>query len=353
MALPAAAAAERANLEFVAVGWPADAALPPGIARGPAVAAVPNNLARAALALPLALSRAHLDLFHAPAYTAPLLGSTPMVLTIHDVSYARRPEFYAYRSGRVRQWFYRRSAWRAAHIITDSEFSKREIVAAYGIPDSRITVVPLGVGPEFTRGSARSFAERPSIVRPYLLHVGDLHPRRNIEMAARAIVEVNRRRGPAAGPGVQLVCAGADSGSASVVKAVFAAAGQTDALRLTGPVSEADLLELYRGAAAFIYPSLYEGFGLPVLEAMACGTPVVALRAGSVPEVVGNAGILVDEGDERGLAEAVWRLLDQPERAAALGDRGAARAAAFNWSSTARATLAVYLACLRSSTAGT
>ena len=365
-ALPEAAQATNAPVDFVAVGTPAGSDLPASLTKGPGIANLPTNLARAVVSLPWAVGRAALDLFHAPAYTSPLVGTTPVVVTIHDVSYARRPEFYAHPAGHMRQWFYRRSALRAARIITDSVFSQREITAAYDVPASRIAVVPLGVGAPFTAGGERDPGPDPStrpneaaslrasgpglrtegVRQPYFLHVGDLHPRRNVEMAARAVVEISRGRAAAGGAPVQLVCAGTDSGSAAAVRAVFNGAGLPGAVCLTGAVSENELLALYRGASAFVYPSRYEGFGLPVLEAMACGIPVVALRAGSVPEVLGDAGILVDEGDDRGFIEALTSLLARRDLAVDLAERGAARARAFTWARTARETMAVYLDCL-------
>ncbi|MEW5982069.1 MAG: glycosyltransferase family 1 protein [Acidobacteriota bacterium] len=356
-ALPAAASEAAVRLEFVGVGAPSSDALPPSTCRGPGVLPLPTNLARAAVSVPLAVRRARVDLFHAPAYTAPLFGCTPVVLTIHDVSYARRPDFYPHGSGPMRQWFYRRSAWSAVRIITDSDFSRREIVAAYGIPASRIVAVPLGVGAAFRPaepdgrappggiGPASSLGTRlPAGVRaPFFLHVGDLHARRNLEVAARAVLRAIHGH---VHPDPQLVCAGTDRGSAASLRAVFEAAGRPDGLCLTGSVSEPELLALYQGATALVYPSMYEGFGLPVLEAMACGLPVVAARAGSLPEVLGSTGILVRPDDEGGFADALGLLLERPDRRAELRDSGIRRAAEFTWSRTARATLSVFLACL-------
>jgi glycosyltransferase involved in cell wall biosynthesis len=365
------------SIDFIAVDPPPGIELPPGTKSGPYCPGLPTNLARAAIALPLAVRRARLDLFHAPAYTAPLRGHTPVVLTVHDVSYARVPEFYAHRAGRVRQWFYRRSATRAARVITDSEFSRREIAAAYALPESEMAVIPLGVGAPFAPASADPAAILPSgIAPPYVLHVGDLHPRRDLITALRAVIAVRARAarrsgagrgGPAseelggvqgpppseiAGSSLRLVCAGTDRGSAAALRRFGAEAAAPDALVLPGPVSEGDLVRLYQQAVALVYPSLYEGFGLPVLEAMACGLPVVAARAGSVPEVLGDAGILVDGGDWLGVADALAVLLAGPERRAALRDRGLARAADFSWERTARRTLDVYRACLREAGSG-
>jgi len=334
------------DIDFVAIDPPPEVDLPPGTARGPGAVALPTNLARAALALPAAVAQAHLDLFHAPAYTAPLVGRTPVVVTIHDVSYVRRPEFYAHQSGFVRQWLYRRSALRATHVITDSAFSRQEIVAAYDISLADITVAPLGVGAPFSpAGPDIAVSLPPGVRMPYVLHVGDLHPRRDLMTALRAVLTVGQRQAPGT-PALQLVCAGQDHGAADALRLASADAGTENVLILPGQVSEDVLLSLYRRAVALVYPSLYEGFGLPVLEAMACGTPVVAARAGSVPEVVGDGGILVEGGDWPAMADAIETLLTDADRRRAQCERGLARAAAFSWDRTARQTLDVYRSCL-------
>lgn len=332
------------EMEFVAIDRAPGEPLPTGMTDGPRAAALPTNLGRA-VALGRSIGRAGLDLFHAPAYTAPF-SAVPTVVTIHDVSYARRPEFYAHRSGPLRQWFYRRSATRAIHVITDSEFSRGEIVEVYGIPASRITVVPLGVGLPFAPGEPADPEALPHGVRsPFVLHVGDLHRRRDLETALRAVVAANEQQRN--GSHLQLVAAGSDSGAGDDLRRLSRELGCEADLLLTGPIDEAVLLSLYRSAIAFVYPSLYEGFGLPVLEAMACGLPVVAARAGSVPEVVGDAGILASPGDVRAFAEAVRAIADHPDRRQDLAARGLARAAAFTWDRTARETVAVYRRCLR------
>ena len=140
----------------------------------------PTNLGWAAVGLPRAARRAAVDLIHAPAYTAPLYSAVPVVLTIHDVSYERHPEWYPYRRDRLRRAFYRRSARAASHILTDSEFSRSEIAAAYDIAPDRMTVAPLGAAAVFDQGGAVAASLPAGIVAPFLLHVGDLHERRNL-----------------------------------------------------------------------------------------------------------------------------------------------------------------------------
>ena len=255
---------------------------------------------------------------HAPAYTAPVGIRTPVVVTIHDVSYERHPEWYPYRRDRLRRAFYRASARSAARVMTDSAFSAAEIHAAYGIAPDRIAVVPLGVVPRFADGAPVA----SDVAAPFVLHVGDLHPRRNLTVVLDAVVALRRRGG--AGAGLTLVLAGIDRGLMEALRAQAAAAGAPEALAELGVVSDARLDALYRDAVALVYPSLYEGFGLPVLEAMARGTPVVASRASSVPEVLGDAGVLLDPGDTAGWTASLDAIIGQPDRRSGAGGRRAA-----------------------------
>ncbi len=327
------------EIEVLALGAPAEGGAPPdGVRAVPLRGTLPTNLGWTAVTLARAARRARLDLFHAPSYTAPPWGVHPLVLTIHDVSYERHPEWYPYRRDPLRRWFYRRSALAADRIVTDSQFSRAEIAAAYGIDPGRIRVVPLGVGPEFSPGDSVA-TPAPRVRRPYLLHVGDLHPRRNLPMVVRAFAAA-RAAGPFGDLG--LVLAGTDRGHATEVTREAQRAGVADAVLLTGPIDAPTLLRLYRSAALFVYPSRYEGFGLPVLEAMATGLPVIAARASSIPEVAGDAGMLVDAGDEHGFATAIRHLLEDPTTAAHYRSAGLARSASFTWERAAAATLEVY-----------
>ena len=331
------------GVRLVAVGAEPAQPLPPGIARLPVRARLPTNLGWTVASLPLALRRTRVDLFHAPAYTAPPWGVHPLVVTIHDVSYARRPEWYPYRRDPVRRAFYRRSALAADQILTDSEFSRSEIHAAYGIDPELIRVVPLGVGPPFRDGADPGSATLPPGVRtPFVLHVGDLHLRRNLETAIRAVGAVRTVDGPC----LQLVLAGTDRGIAQRLRRLGHQTGCGDRLRIVGRPDDDVLLSLYRRAAAFIYPSRYEGFGLPLLEAMACGAPVIASRAASIPEVVGGAGRLLDPDDVDGFSTAVTDVLEQPHVANAMREQSRRRAARFTWRRTAEATLEAYRGCL-------
>ena len=337
--MPALLALEDAP-ELVALGGRPDA-IPLQLERVAERAHPPTNAGWTLVGLPRAAAEAHVDVLHAPAYTAPFWSPAPVVLTIHDVSYERNPEWYPYRRDWLRRAFYRWSAQSADHVVTVSWFSASEIAATYAVPADRVTVVPLGVSPTFTSPNDGLPCTLPAAVTtPYLLHVGDLHERRNLALAVTAVVEARRHFG--ALPALSLVLVGTDRGTADALRALAADAGAPDAIVLLGSVEESVLRALYRCATAFIYPSRYEGFGLPVLEALASGTPVIASRAASIPELTGDAAILLDPDDDRGWTDAVIRVGTDEELRRELGTRGIARAALFTWARTARATMDVY-----------
>jgi alpha-1,3-rhamnosyl/mannosyltransferase len=325
------------GVTVVAIGAPDGAVVPPAIEAAPAAASLPTNAGWMLTGLPRAANRARLDLFHAPSYTTPFGGPRPLVLTIHDVSYERHPEWYPYKRGPLRRAFYRRSALAADRIVTDSQFSRDEIAAAYAVSRDAIDVVPLAAGPAFSRAAAATAA----VPGPYVLHVGDIHPRRNLPMVAQAIADIRGRS--RALRDLALVLAGVDRDTVAALEAIAAGApGGRPMLVAKGATPEAELIALYRGAAALVYPSRYEGFGLPLLEAMGCGTPVIAARSSSIPEVVGDAGVLLDPDDRSGWADAIERAIEDREWARSLADAGAARAALFSWERAARETLGVY-----------
>jgi glycosyltransferase involved in cell wall biosynthesis len=327
------------GVDLVALGGDR-ACVPDGVSHVEESPHPPTNLGWSLVGLPQAAQRARLDVLHAPAYTAPLWGTAPVVLTVHDVSYARHPEWYPYRRDVVRRAFYRRSARRARLVLTDSEFSASEIVAAYGIARERIAVVPLGVDARFSPSSTNGCELPQEIAGPFVLHVGDLHERRNLPTVVDAVVGARRHFGGAAA--VSLVLAGVDRGVGDALCAIAAEADVPEAVIRLGPVSEELLVSLYRCATALVYPSLYEGFGLPILEAMACGTPVIASRAASIPEVAGTAGILLDPLDVGAWTDAIVSVVNDDDRRGQMRANGLVRATDFTWARTARQTLAAY-----------
>lgn len=326
-------------LEIVALGGQPDL-LPAGVAYQAEPRHPPTNAGWILAGLPQAARRARVDVIHAPAYTAPWWAPAPVVLSIHDVSYARHPEWYPYRRDPVRRMFYRRSALVAAHILTMSAFSAAEITAAYGIAPDRITVAHLGVDRRFSPSGGDPAPAGHGVSRPYVLHVGDLHERRNLAMAVDAVAAARRAGGPAAS--LSLVLVGSDRGVWRALRAQAAAAGMPDAVVHLASVSEEELVNLYRGAEALVYPSLYEGFGLPLIEAMAAGTPVLASRAACIPEVTGDAAQLLDPSSTAEWTTAIGEVVGSSARRMQLRQAGLVRATAFTWARAARLTWDVY-----------
>jgi glycosyltransferase involved in cell wall biosynthesis len=327
-------------IDMVALGGDPDR-IPDGVERISGSAHPPSNAGWTLIGLPRTAARARVDLIHAPAYTAPFWAGVPVVLTIHDVSYEIHPEWYPYRRDWLRRYFYRRSAIAAARVLTVSAFSAAEIASAYGLPRSRIVVTPLGVHPAFGAGDPNLRIDLPANVTvPFLLHVGDLHERRNLPMLVDALLGARGHFGARAAP--SLVVAGVDRGVSEGLCAMAADRGAPGAVVALGPVDEEHLRALYRGAIALVYPSLYEGFGLPLIEAMASGTPVLASSEASIPEVLGGAGILLDPYDSAAWREAIIRIVNDESLRNDLRARGLSRAAAYTWQRTARLTLDAY-----------
>ena len=275
-----------------------------------------------------------LDLFHFPAYTASSRLPCRKVVSVHDVSYATHPEWYPHAAGKARQRFYRRSAERSDHIITISHFSRSEILRVYAVSPERVTSIPLASGLEAINGAPGW--DRRSTRRRYLLHVGDLHRRRNLLIAIEAFHMV------ASEQDLDFVFIGKDLGAAEAVRGHAARLGCAGRLHFLQDLPLEQMPPWYANAVALVYPSLYEGFGLPLLEAMQCACPVVASRAASIPEVTGDAAWLVDPLNAGEIAAGIGAILRQPETRELLVRKGKEQAARFSWKKTAAATTAVY-----------
>jgi glycosyltransferase involved in cell wall biosynthesis len=303
-------------------------ALAPGryaVARPPRALAHRAGHAWEQLALPLAARRARAIL--CPANLAPLAGRRNVVV-LHDVAPLREPGWYSELYVRYQRAVLPRIARGAARVIAPSAFSKREVVELLDVPEERVAVVPGGVDARFTpdADAARARAVLGLDGRPYVLTVASRTARKNLD-----VLDLAARR--LAARGVDVVAAGGD-------RPQFRDDGRAAraGVRALGHVDDALLPGLYAGAAAFVLPSLYEGFGLTALEALAAGVPVVAADRGALPEVCGDAAQLVDPTDAEALATALERALDDPRpwRAA-----GPPRAAALTWEATARGVDAV------------
>lgn len=305
-------------------------------------------LVRIPLTLSAELRRRPIDILHVQ-YTAPPLAPCAVVATVHDLSFEHLPETFTRRSRAQLRMTVRRTAKRAAHVIAPSEFTRRDLLETYGLDPSRVSVVPLaasdGFRPVADAREIERVRERYGIRGEYILAVGSLQPRKNLARLVRAYSSLRRERGRGNLP--QLVLVGKKAWLYDSILKTIEDEGIRDAVALTGYVSEPDLPALYSGASCFVYPSVYEGFGLPPLEAMRCGAPVITGDRTSLPEVVGDAALTFNPFDTDGLALVLARVLDDARLRAELSRRGLERARLFDWRRTARMTLQVYETTLR------
>ncbi|MFP4435760.1 MAG: glycosyltransferase family 4 protein [Chloroflexaceae bacterium] len=318
--------------------------LPALLGDQPAIQLVQTNVRPFSLAEQIALPRLaralQLDLLHSPYYIKPYAGlPCPSVVTIYDLLGLHLPQTLS-RQGRL---FYRVAmglAVRSSHrIITISCNAQEALIRAYNIPPERITVTPLAADARFcpqTEAAVAAVHAKYGLPARYLLYVGANKPHKNLERLVQAWACVTPQQ-----PAV-LLLAGHYDPRYPQVQQMAAAPGLRDRIMRIQNVAEADLPALYAGATAFVFPSFYEGFGLPPLEAMACGVPVICAHAGSLPEVVGDAAVTFDPYAVDELAAAIQRVLDAPALRVDLRERGLRRAQAFSWEQTARQTLAVY-----------
>ncbi len=295
-------------------------------------------------ALPLALLRCRADLLHGPAYVLPFLCPCPAVLTVHDLSFLTVPTAFRRSNRLYLSLSTRRAVRQAQRIIAVSAHTKRDLVRLLGVPPEKITVVHHGLEHEVFRPlpaeTVAAFKRQRGLPEEYILFVGTLEPRKNIPTLIRAFARLKREGNWPH----KLVIAGGRGWLFEEIFALVERLGLRAEVLFPGYIPFAEQPLWYNGAAAFVYPSLYEGFGLPVLEAMACGTPVIAANASALPEVVGEGGLLVPPCDERALAWALAEVLADADRRAELARRGRERAQQFTWPAAARATLAVYAA---------
>jgi glycosyltransferase involved in cell wall biosynthesis len=325
------------DVQVLAAGDPWTAATPNVSFRRLATA---NPFVRLGVELPLrSLGRAF-DVLHV-TYTSPIWSAVPVVVTVHDICFTTNPEWFSPRDLRVLNAVVPFSVRRAAHVITVSEDVRRRILERYSIPESRITTIPNGPGAG-AQPVAREDARRELAAaglertRPFLLAVGNLQPRKNLVRLLEAFGRIvqDRRHD------VDLLVVGPRRYRAQEV--VDAAARVHDRVAFTGYLSDRLLAAAYTCGVAFVFPSLYEGFGLPAIEAMAHGTPVASSNAGALPEVCGDAALLFDPYSVEAIAAALDRLLGDEELRARLGQAGLARAKLFDWTTSARRTVDVY-----------
>lgn len=294
--------------------------------------------------LPRQVRRLRVDLLHGPAFSIPAAASIPVVVSVPDLSFRLFPAYHPRGRRLYLDLVARVSLARARAVIAISESTKQDVCRVYGVPAERVYVTPLGVSERFyprTESEKAEFLSRLGI-GPFIYYQGTLEPRKNL----LTLVEAYRRLRQTGGLPHKLVLGGAPGWGHEAIREAVERYGLEEQVVFLGYVSSEESPDWYGAADLFVYPSAYEGFGLPPLEAMASGTPVVTADTSSLPEVVGEAGVMVSPGDATALAGAMGSLLGDRARLAELAQAGRERALSFTWSATAEATAEVYRRCL-------
>jgi len=300
-------------------------------------------LIRIPLTLSAELRRNPVDVLHVQ-FTAPPFSPCPVVVSIHDLSFEHLPQTFKWRSRKQLRITVRRTARQASQVIALSEYARNDIVRTYEVRPDKISVIPLAAADRFRpirdEGELQRVRQTYGIEGEYMLSVGAIQPRKNLGRLVAAYSHLRRAKPEGKLP--KLVLAGKCAWLYDETLRAIKELELSDSIILTGYVPEIDLPALYSGALCFIYPSYFEGFGLPPLEAMQCGVPVIVGDRTSLPEVVGDAGVLVDPFDVNALAAAIEKVISDSNLRAKLSIQGLARAKLFEWRETARQTLAVY-----------
>ena len=299
-----------------------------------------------AVGLPLYMRRSATSLFHGTNYEIPLFSKCPTILSIHDLSQLLYPETHLAQSVRRARYRLPLMARAATKIITATEHVKREVVEHLKIDGEKIAVTPYAPRPVFrplSRSEAEETRTRLGIEENFILFVGTIEPRKNLVTLLRAFAEVLRSTDLRP----QLVIAGQKGWLTGETMSYIESEGLGERVKLTGYITDEDLRALYSCCAVCVYPSLYEGFGLPPLEAMACGAPVIASNVPSLSEAVGQAAYLVSPTDVQGLAGAIVKLLRDEAQRSHFSRAGLNHASQFTWERTARLTLEIYREALK------
>jgi len=302
----------------------------------------PNYSLREQIHVPLVLHRERPDVYHAPHYVLPAAVRCPSVVTIHDCIHLMFPQYlpnraaYAYARGSM--WV---SARRSDRILTVSQASKRDILHFFNVPPDKVVVVYNAIDEHFRAEPSEEHVarvrERYQLDHAFVLYVGNIKPHKNLVRLIEAFSQLRRHHDD-----LTLLIIGDEISKLPALRRAVHRHQLHKHVRFLGYLNDDTLTVLYRLASVFVFPSLYEGFGLPPLEAMACGTPVVTSNVSSLPEVTGDAAVLVDPYDVDAIADGVRRVLEDPALAADLRRRGLQRAREFSWERSVERTLQVY-----------
>jgi glycosyltransferase involved in cell wall biosynthesis len=292
---------------------------------------------------PLALRQARVDLLHALAFVAPLATPCPFVVTIYDLSFLRYPEAFRPFNRWYLTQFTAHSVKRARAVIAISESTRQDVIDLLGAPPERVHTVYCGTDQKFQPLPAteiQAFKAARQLPDTFILYLGTLEPRKNVDGLIRAYASW-REREPDAPP---LIVAGGKGWYYNQIFELVESLNLTETIRFPGYIPQEELPLWYNATSLFVYPSHFEGFGLPVLEAMACGAPVITSTVSSLPEVAGREGAarLVSPTDDEALAQAMAELMAQADLRASMSERGLVQAAKFRWEKTARETVAIY-----------
>ncbi len=293
--------------------------------------------------VPWRLLRERVQLFHSPHYVLPPLVMCPSVVTIHDCIHLLFPQYLPSRLApvyaRVFMWW---ATTRAVRVLTVSEASKHDILRFFRIPDEKVVVIHNAIDERFRMPppdeEAYRIRERFQLHEPFLLYAGNVKPHKNLERVIEALAQLHANGFDQ----LKLLIIGNDISRYATLRRAVHAHNLHRYVRFLGFVPDQTLAILYRMSSVFVFPSLYEGFGLPPLEAMASGTPVVTSNVSSLPEVVGSAAVLVDPHDSHAIAEGIAHVLFDPQLRATLRERGLERSATFSWEPAARALRGIY-----------
>ncbi len=296
------------------------------------------------LLLPARLLQHHTDLIHGLVNVLPLTTGRPGVVTVHDLSFVRAPETLQ----PLRRWYLtqlcRASVVRARHIIAVSSQTAQDLQACFQIPAAKITVIHNGVAPHFTRGEAgaiEAFRRKHGLPQRFMLYLGTLEPRKNLPLLIKAYARW-RQVASLADQEVKLIIAGGKGWYYDEIFQLVTALALQEVVTFPGFIPDIELADWYRAAELFIYPSLLEGFGLPVLEAMACGTAVICSAIPSLLEIVGSAALTFPPTDEAALVVHLQRVIETLNLRQHLEQQGLRQSAQFSWQKSAQQTLDVY-----------
>lgn len=298
--------------------------------------------------LPKAARKHNIDVLHCTSNTAPLNPGVPLVVTLHDIIYLEqwnftRGTYYQIFGNLYRRWNVPPVVSKASRLITVSDFEKERIIKHFGLPQGKIATVHNGVSSHFSRVTdetvINAVRKKYHLPENFVFFLGNTDPKKNLEGVLRALSAL-RNKGAL---NFHLVMLDVDRGYLEKVSSTIGDPAILSNIVSTGYVPNHELPAIYSMAQLFLYPSLRESFGIPILEAMACGTPVITSQTSSMPEVAGDAAILVDPGSPDSIAAAISSILGDPVLSTRLSDRGLLRSKQFSWSENARKTLDIYL----------